>query len=248
MSLGITDTQHYSDIADAIRAKNGSADTYAPSQMATAISNIPSGEKEQILNFKSYIPYSFINETDTYKTNGNYTQLYRGDTQIYLNTSGMTSFRAIMRFRLTSNIATNYWGTMFGNTNANLPIVYLNRNGSNNEMVYSCKDGGNNATTNKITIPSINTWYYLAFSFDTTLDKLNSYLYDDTGTLLSSVTKSFSSVASGNAELRIGSYNGNNNVALNNIDVDFDKIAFERNGSLIWGNLTTLMQNMGVIT
>ena len=42
MSLGITDTQNYSDIANAIRAKNGSADTYTPSQMATAISNIPS--------------------------------------------------------------------------------------------------------------------------------------------------------------------------------------------------------------
>jgi len=41
MSLGITDTQHYSDIADAIRAKNGSADTYTPSEMATAIGDLP---------------------------------------------------------------------------------------------------------------------------------------------------------------------------------------------------------------
>ena len=43
MSLGITDTQNYTDIADAIRAKNGSADTYKPDEMATAISNLPSG-------------------------------------------------------------------------------------------------------------------------------------------------------------------------------------------------------------
>jgi len=41
MSLGITDTQNYADIADAIRAKNGSADTYTPSEMATAIGDLP---------------------------------------------------------------------------------------------------------------------------------------------------------------------------------------------------------------
>lgn len=40
--LGITDTQNYTDIADAIRAKNGSADTYMPSEMAAAISALPS--------------------------------------------------------------------------------------------------------------------------------------------------------------------------------------------------------------
>lgn len=41
MSYGITDTQNYTDIADAIRAKNGSADTYKPDEMAAAISNLP---------------------------------------------------------------------------------------------------------------------------------------------------------------------------------------------------------------
>lgn len=40
MANKITNTQYYSDIADAIRSKNGSSDTYTPAQMATAISNI----------------------------------------------------------------------------------------------------------------------------------------------------------------------------------------------------------------
>lgn len=35
--------QYLTDIADAIRGKNGSSDTYTPSEMATAITNIPSG-------------------------------------------------------------------------------------------------------------------------------------------------------------------------------------------------------------
>lgn len=40
MAIKLTDTQYYSDIADAIREKNGSSDTYTPSQMAEAIADI----------------------------------------------------------------------------------------------------------------------------------------------------------------------------------------------------------------
>lgn len=43
MAIITTDSQHYSDIADAIRGKNGTQNTYLPSEMATAITNIPSG-------------------------------------------------------------------------------------------------------------------------------------------------------------------------------------------------------------
>ena len=43
MSKAIIDEQSLTDIADAIRAKNGSADTYTPSEMATAITDLPSG-------------------------------------------------------------------------------------------------------------------------------------------------------------------------------------------------------------
>ena len=38
----VTDT-HLTDIANAIRDKNGSTDTYKPSEMANAISNIETG-------------------------------------------------------------------------------------------------------------------------------------------------------------------------------------------------------------
>lgn len=41
--LGITDSQHYEDIADAIRGKNGQSTTYLPSEMAAAITAIPTG-------------------------------------------------------------------------------------------------------------------------------------------------------------------------------------------------------------
>lgn len=41
MAKAIIDEQNLTDIADAIRAKNGSADTYTPSEMATAITDLP---------------------------------------------------------------------------------------------------------------------------------------------------------------------------------------------------------------
>lgn len=43
MTLALTDTQNYSDIADAIRAKAGTEDTYTPAEMAQAIEDLPSG-------------------------------------------------------------------------------------------------------------------------------------------------------------------------------------------------------------
>jgi len=43
MSKMITDSKNYEDIADAIRAKNASSDTYEPGDMAQAIDDIPTG-------------------------------------------------------------------------------------------------------------------------------------------------------------------------------------------------------------
>lgn len=41
MAMVLTDNQHYSDIADAIRSKNGKRISYYPSEMAKAIRSIP---------------------------------------------------------------------------------------------------------------------------------------------------------------------------------------------------------------
>jgi hypothetical protein len=44
MSIIMTNSQNYTNIADAIRAKNGQSALYKPSEMAQAILNLPSGE------------------------------------------------------------------------------------------------------------------------------------------------------------------------------------------------------------
>ena len=43
MGLIITDNKFYSDIASAIRSKNGTANTYLPEEMASAIMSISGG-------------------------------------------------------------------------------------------------------------------------------------------------------------------------------------------------------------
>ena len=43
MAVGMIDTQNLTDIADAIREKSGSSETFKPSEMAEAIENIPTG-------------------------------------------------------------------------------------------------------------------------------------------------------------------------------------------------------------
>jgi hypothetical protein len=45
----IVNQEYLQDIADAIRAKNNSNDTYTPAQMATAISNISTGSGGEVL-------------------------------------------------------------------------------------------------------------------------------------------------------------------------------------------------------
>ena len=64
--LGLTDSQNYSDIADAIRAKTGTTSTYAPDEMALAIRSI-SGGGAVILQDKTATPSTAI-QTVQYDT------------------------------------------------------------------------------------------------------------------------------------------------------------------------------------
>lgn len=51
MSIMITDSQHYSDIADSIRTKLNTQTTYKPEDMAAGITSIPAGTPEPIIEF-----------------------------------------------------------------------------------------------------------------------------------------------------------------------------------------------------
>ncbi len=65
MAQVATDSRHYSDIADAIRAKNGKATTYRPAEMAPAILAITGGSVYPVLEvpseYLSYVEYCLAN-------------------------------------------------------------------------------------------------------------------------------------------------------------------------------------------
>lgn len=61
MAIVTTDNQYYTAIANAIRGKNGTETTYKPSDMAAAITAIPSGGNitSEDLTFTGYLTYAF---------------------------------------------------------------------------------------------------------------------------------------------------------------------------------------------
>ena len=71
MATILTDSSHYTAIADAIRAKNGSSDTYTPSQMAEAITAISGGVQSETVT----CDYTNDSAIDFYRT--------KSDTPLY---------------------------------------------------------------------------------------------------------------------------------------------------------------------
>jgi hypothetical protein len=60
MAKGITDSQHYTSIASAIRSKNGEEVTYKPSEMAAAILALVLGEGSEVKKVASVNVYESI--------------------------------------------------------------------------------------------------------------------------------------------------------------------------------------------
>lgn len=100
MAKVITDEQNYQDIADAIRAKLGSTDTYTPSEMAAAISTISGGGGGTAITDPEVV-YLATRPSDWLKMptpsdNEGYVLLqiddgYSGPLPIYLELSGSSS-------------------------------------------------------------------------------------------------------------------------------------------------------------
>lgn len=62
MAKVLVTESYLEDIADSIRAKNGSSDTYTPAEMAIAIADIPSGGgSDEVYVFCELVPYTNTN-------------------------------------------------------------------------------------------------------------------------------------------------------------------------------------------
>jgi hypothetical protein len=77
---------YFSDIADAIRGKNGSQSTYTPSQMPSAITNIPTGGTYQTIT-KTYTP-STSQQTETITAGSGYDAIEEVDITVNAMASG----------------------------------------------------------------------------------------------------------------------------------------------------------------
>lgn len=152
MANKITNTDNYTAIANAIRAKNGSSDTYTPSQMATAISNIPTGTGLPVNTKFAYTKPSIINQifyTDEYDTSAYTDMSHMFDScfaeeesgQLTLNLSKLdTSNVTNMDSMFKNNTYLKDWSTV-GLTNFDTSNVT-----AMGAMFQGCKQGGNVST------------------------------------------------------------------------------------------------------
>lgn len=105
----IINESNLQNIADAIRAKNGSSDTYLPSQMATAISNISVG-----LDVKKLTATVASDQTSTY-TMLTDPQLLKARNSpngfVIMRWLGVTSGVSANMFWVTANFTLGYAGT-----------------------------------------------------------------------------------------------------------------------------------------
>lgn len=103
MAIITTDSQNYTDIADAIRQKNGTSDTYLPSEMASAITNIPSGTNAAWFGGENPI-LLFTKEVEWALSDTNYSSLTPSTTNQYL-TLPATSYSSA-----NQNVILDRWG------------------------------------------------------------------------------------------------------------------------------------------
>ena len=103
MSIVYTDSQNYTDIANAIRGKNGSSDTYKPDEMAAAITAIPSGG-------------TTINNQDKTVTPTESTQIITKDNNTYTGLGTVTVNPIPSQYKDTSDATATASDIWFGKT------------------------------------------------------------------------------------------------------------------------------------
>lgn len=102
-----TITESFTNIADAIRDKTGSTDTYTPAEMALAIDNISGGGMELVTNLYSHeYKLADTNYATWTPSTSTSTMIPRGSTVLYtLNVNDIKASPYIIRCKLDANYA-----------------------------------------------------------------------------------------------------------------------------------------------
>jgi hypothetical protein len=143
MSQGLVERQNLEDIADAIRSKNGSSDTYTPAEMAQAISGIHTAD-EVVLVQKT------VNANGQYNASDDSADGYSG-VRVNVPNSYSTSDEG----KVVSG------GALVGQISLNVTANGTYDTTENNEVVVNVSGGGGGGSDGTFTIP-----YYTDISSD----------------------------------------------------------------------------------
>lgn len=147
MSLGLTDSQYYSDIADAIREKTGSAAALAPSEISAAISGI--GVNTTIGIFFNFTPNANTTPTSVMLfKNGNtmYCVYTCNNDEFYYNVATSKIIRTGFYYADTmpSTIPANYSNFLFQNGGDITDVAQSNLGNYFIHSTYDIKDENGN--------------------------------------------------------------------------------------------------------
>ncbi len=247
MSMVWVDSQSLTDIADAIRSKNGESGTYLPSEMAGKINALQNNLDTSKVKWYSSDSVSIMNgRWITSGSNGstgiqtsNPSNGITNTTYFYNPVGNATSFKVSIRFqRLQSGTSRAFAGNGAYNYTALPGFEVLNENKLGFGWGFSSDTSWQGWKTLS-TVLSQNTSYIGQFEWTGT--KIYCRLLDASGTLVEEWSGNQTSRPAANDSnayyrlLQFSDYDKNSHYCKDKIMIDLFNTFIEKNGTLIWG-------------
>ncbi|WP_165043646.1 hypothetical protein [Adlercreutzia sp. ZJ138] len=145
MTIGITDSQHYQDIADAIREKTGGTAQMSPGEMAAEIAGIETGGGENYLAEYARGTLTELNETNCGAltslspalSGGNITSINLPNVET-VDTDALTTFKSVKHVNLPKLKRIGNTALLSHAPIESLTLPSLNETGYNDTLVSDC--------------------------------------------------------------------------------------------------------------
>lgn len=147
MAIIYTDSKHYQNIANAIREKSGSAQSYNPSEMSAAINNLIDSTVNTFLENKKYEVTFYIKDSGVIE--GPYTVQKDGTWTTFMN-SLQNQIREIPLSTVSYDSLIHIAGTKSGGSYKDVAIYYNGSGVSKNDKI---KNGVTYTTGSAINLP-----------------------------------------------------------------------------------------------
>lgn len=242
----LVDEDSLNNIGLAIQNKTGSQDTYKPSEMADAISDIPS---KNIIPVVAKVSGKFILQNGILKV-GSKNEVGKvcdnNGSDISVVSTTMTSFRVCAKIKhnaLSDNTKSGIYAPYNNNDGFELDF---GRWGSNFFLSGGIKNGSNYVWAEADAQVDLDTtkYYYCVFKYKN--NEIGTYIYNEDGSLncKKEVTISFTPNKT-NCNMCIGGAWGNSSMALKG-QVDLVECFVEINDTVVWGATNSKTETMGL--